>query len=169
MMGRVGIPYCWESGRMNKRVNVRFEAEEGRCDIDVLFAASEQDDQVTALMERIADPLAGLLTVSDSQGASVSLPEERIVTASSDNKKLRIDADDGTYYLKMSMQDFEKMLNPSMFLRISRYEIINLRKVERFDFSVSGTLRIEMENGTEAWASRRFIPAIKKRLQRKTS
>ena len=40
-----------------KRVNVRFEAEQGRSDIDILFAASEMDDQVTSLMDRVKDPL----------------------------------------------------------------------------------------------------------------
>jgi DNA-binding LytR/AlgR family response regulator len=67
----------------------------------------------------------------------------------------------------MPMQDAETMLNPSWFLRISRYEIVNLRKVKYFDFSVSGSLYINLENGRETWASRRFIPAIKKRLQGK--
>ncbi len=148
-----------------KRVNVRFETEEDLRIIEVLFRASEEDDQVTGLMERVADPLARILAVHDAANAAVSLPEERIITISSDNKKLKIAADDGTYWLKMPMQDAEKMLNPSWFLRISRYEIVNLRKVKQFDFSITGTLRIELEDGTEAWASRRFIPAIKKRLQ----
>jgi len=150
-----------------KRVSTRFEVEEGRRNIDVLFRASEEDEQVEALMARVADPLSSLLTVRDEADAVVTLPEERVVTISVDNKKLRIAADDGTYWMKMSMQDAEAMLNPSWFLRISRYEIVNLRKVQQFDFSISGTLRIDLEDGTETWASRRFIPAIKKRLQGK--
>ena len=155
-----------ESERM-KRVNTRFEIEEGRRNIDVLFRASEKDDQVEALMARVGDPLSGMLTVRDEADAVVTLPEERIVTISVVNKKLRIMADDGVYWLKMPMQDAETMLNPSWFLRISRFEIVNLRKVQQFDFSISGTLRIDLEDGTEAWASRRFIPAIKQRLQGK--
>ena len=150
-----------------KRVSTRFEVEEGRRNIDVLFRASEKDEQVEVLMTRVADPLSGLLTVRDESDAVVTLPEERIVTISVDNKKLRIVADDGIYWLKMPMHDAETMLNPSWFLRISRYEIVNLRKVRQFDFSISGTLRIDLEDGTETWASRRFIPAIKKRLQGK--
>lgn len=150
-----------------KRVSTRFEVEEGRRNIDVLFRASEEDEQVEALMARVADPLSSLLTVRDEADAVVTLPEERVVTISVDNKKLRIAADDGTYWMKMSMQDAEAMLNPSWFLRISRYEIVNLRKVQQFDFSISGTLRIDLEDGTETWASRRFIPAIKRRLQGK--
>ncbi len=151
-----------------KRVNVRFEAEQERSDIDILFAASEMDDQVTSLMDRVKDPLAVTWEVKDSQGASVTLPEERIVAVSVSSKKLKIDADDGVFWIKMPLQDAEKALNPSTFLRISRYEIVNLRKVKRFDFTISGTLRVEMENGTETWASRRFIPAIKERLQKKS-
>ena len=50
----------------------------------------------------------------------------------------------------MTLQDIEAALNPSTFLRVSRYDIVNLQKVERFDFSVSGTLRIELQNGWEA-------------------
>lgn len=150
-----------------KRVNTRFEADAGRRNIDVLFRASEEDEQVEALMARVADPLSGVLTVRDESDSVVTLPEERIITISVDNKKLRIVADDGAYWLKMPMQDAETMLNPSWFLRISRYDIVNLRRVRQFDFSISGTLRIDLEDGTEAWASRRFIPAIKKRLQGK--
>lgn len=61
----------------------------------------------------------------------------------------------------------EKQLHPVAFLKISRYEIINLGKVSKFDFSVTGTFRIVMKNGMVTWASRRLIPEIKKRLQGK--
>ena len=153
------------SDRM-KRVNVRFEKEQGRRDIDVLFTASEVDNQVAVLMNRVADPLSVTWEVRDDDGAAVTLQEDEIVTISVDSKRLRIVADDGVYWLKMSLQDAERALNPSMFLRVSRYEIVNLHKVRRFDFTITGTLRVELEDGTDTWASRRFIPAIKERLQK---
>ena len=149
-----------------KRVNVRFEEEAKRCDIDVLFTASQMDDQVTALMSRVEDPLVVTWSVRNERGELVTLPEERIVSISVDNRKLRIAADDGVYWMKMTLQDAEKALNPSMFLRVSRYEIVNLRKVRQFEFTLTGTLRVEMENGSDIWASRRFIPVIKKRLSK---
>lgn len=151
-----------------KRVNVRFEEEANRSDIDVLFTASQMDDQVTALMSRVEDPLVVTWSVRNERGELVTLPEERIVAISVDNRKLRIAADDGVYWLKMTLQDAEKALNPSMFLRVSRYEIVNLRKVRQFEFTLTGTLRVEMENGSDIWASRRFIPIIKKRLSKNT-
>lgn len=150
-----------------KRVNIRFEQEAERRNIDVLFTASQIDDQVTALMARVEDPLSVTWSVRSEQGEAVTLHEESIATIAVDGKKLRIVADDGVFSLKMTLQDAEKALNPSTFLRVSRYEIVNLRKVRQFEFTVGGTLRIEMENGTDIWASRRFIPIIKERLSKK--
>ena len=148
-----------------RRVNVRFIEDTSRDGIDVLFMASEEDEQVKALMARISDPLEYVWEVRDAQGNSVALPEERISSVSVDNKRLRIVAEDGTYWLKMPLADAERALNPSLFLRVSRFDIVNLRKVRRFDFSVAGALRVEMENGDEIWVSRRFIPAVKERLK----
>ena len=146
-------------------IKTQFKEKEGIQDIEVVITASEQSDAVKSLMKRIADPLAGTLLVSDAEGITTVLDEESIISISSGSKKLIIRADDGLYELRMSMQDVEKQLNPLAFIRISRYEIINLGKVRRFDFSATGTLRIEMKDGTETWASRRLIAVIKKRLQ----
>lgn len=150
-----------------KRVNVRFQTVVEREDIDILFSASEMDNQVVNLMNRVSDPLSVTWEVRDETGSYVMLSEDRIISISADRRRLRVVVDDGVYWLKMSLQDAENALNPSMFLRVSRYEIINLRKVRRFDFTVTGSLRIEMEDGTETWASRRSIPLIKERLQKK--
>ena len=146
-------------------INIRFEQNDGSQDIDVVITASEKNDEVKALIKRIEDPLADTLLVSDAEGVTTVLNEQSIISISSGSKKLKIRAGDGVYKLRMSMQEAEKKLNPYAFIRISRYEIINLAKVRRFDFSVSGTLRIEMLDGSETWASRRLIPVIKKRLQ----
>ena len=73
-------------------------------------------------------------------------------------------ADEGEFILRKSLQEAESMLRSSMFLKISRFEIVNLQKVKNFDFTISGTLRIEFEDGSFTWASRRFIPIIKQRL-----
>ena len=100
-------------------------------------------------------------------GACCPMQEERIDYLVTDNKRLRVESEDGTFWIKATMQFAEQNLNPSAFLRISRYEIINLRKVRRFDFSNSGMLSVEMEDGTRLWASRRFIPVIRERLQKR--
>ena len=150
-----------------KRVMVKLRIEEGHQGIDVLLTTAERDEQVEALMARIVDPLAGTITVLDDKGNSILLTEDRIISISADNKRLKVVSEDGSYRMRSSLLEIEGRLNPSSFLRISRYEIINLHKVRRFDFSIAGTLRIEMRDGSETWASRRYIQTIRNRLQGK--
>jgi DNA-binding LytR/AlgR family response regulator len=146
---------------------VKLRIEEGHQGIDILLTTAERDEQVEALMARIVDPLAGTITVLDDKGNSILLTEDRIISISADNKRLKVVSEDGSYRMRSSLLEIEGRLNPSSFLRISRYEIINLHKVRRFDFSIAGTLRIEMRDGSETWASRRYIQTIRSRLQGK--
>ena len=148
-----------------KRVFVQFEEDKSEANVQVLFRASSADAQVEELMNRVAEPFVGSLAVVDPGGSTVLLPLERIASISSDNKRLKVLADDEPYWFKASLQEMERVLAPNMFLRISRYEIVNLRKIRRFDFTISGTLRIEFDQGGETWASRRYIPAIRQRLK----
>ena len=148
-----------------KRVSVRFEKDRDERNITVLFRASRQDAQVEQLMNRVREPFVDTIAATDADGGTVLLPFEDITSISSDNKRLKVLADNGTYWLKGSLQEMERLLEPNMFLRISRYEIVNLRKISRFDFTISGTLRIEFGEGMETWASRRYIPQIKNRLK----
>jgi DNA-binding LytR/AlgR family response regulator len=148
-----------------KKVSVRFEEDKSKSDIDVVFTASEEDGQIMALMDRVRDPLAGTLTVYDSSSSAVKIAESDIVSISTHDKRLDIMTGDGTYELRMPLYGVVKMLHPGAFMQISRYEVINLDKVKRFDFSIAGQLQIEMKNGMITWASRRFISEIKRRLK----
>jgi hypothetical protein len=151
-------------GEQMKKIRVTFRSDPDRKDIDIVFTASEMDENVISLMKRVSDPLADTLTVYDSFGCAVALPQDHIISISSDKKKLKVVAEEGTYELRQPLRDIENRLHPVAFLKISRYEIIHLVKVRKFDFSITGSLRIEMKNGMETWASRRFISEIRKRL-----
>jgi DNA-binding LytR/AlgR family response regulator len=150
-----------------KRVIISFEQDINNRDIDVLFRASDEDAQVRNLMDRICDPFAGSLTVYDQDGCAVNIPEMNIISISTGDKKLIVMADTDTYELRMPLYEVIELLNPDAFIQISRYEIINLNKVRKFDFSISGTLQVEMAGGMKTWASRRNISEIKKRLKDK--
>ena len=150
-----------------KNVIIRFEEDKDRSDIDVIFTASEEDDQIRTLMSRVCDPLAGTLTVYDCSSSMLKIAESDIVSISTRGKRLEVRTDEGVYELRMPLYEVMKILHPGIFMQISRYEVINLDKVKRFDFSIAGQLKIEMKNGMSTWASRRFIPEIKSRLKEK--
>ena len=50
--------------------------------------------------------------------------------------------------VKKLSEDFPKMLAGSSFVRISNSEMINLKKVEHFDLSFTGTIYVKLSNQT---------------------
>lgn len=146
-----------------KKINVRFERDRTTDDIDVVIRAAEKDDQIVSLIEKLSTRESVKLTVLDRNNCSCVIDEDEIVFVSADGKNVRITATNGIYRAKQSLQSIEELLSRK-FLRVSRFELINLSMVRKYDFTLMGTLRIEFENGMETWASRRYIPQIKQRL-----
>ena len=148
-----------------KKINILFEPDETSDQINIIVRASEMDSQVSQLIEKLKESRIERITVLDSNKCPCVINESDIFFISAEGKQMRIVTVSGIYSAKQTLQSFEQLLGKS-FLRISRFEIINLRKVHKYDFTIIGTLRIEFENGMETWASRRYIPLIKEHLSR---
>ena len=146
-----------------KKLNVRFESDETLKDIEVVVRAGEEDEQVKAVIKSLTQNESDKLTLLDCDNCTCVIEENDIVFVSADGKQVSVTAKSGLYYAKQSLQSIEKILSRD-FLRVSRFEIINLKMVRKYDFTIGGTLRIEFINGMETWASRRYIPLIKERL-----
>ena len=146
-----------------KKLNVRFERDESIDSVDVIIRASERDARVDELIEKLKRSDAVTLTLLDRENCACPINEKDIVLVSSNGKQVSVTAKSGVYTAKQSLQNIEELLGRD-FLRVSRFEIINLKMVLRFDFTIGGTLRIEFKNAMETWASRRYIPLIKERL-----
>ena len=151
-----------------KRREVRLESDPSLDHIEIVIRAPQADAEVEALISRLNDHASGLLTVFDGYGAVKSLAEEEIVSAYADGRLVRIVTADGSWFTRRTLQSLEDTLDAQRFVRISRHELVNLDHVLRYDFSVAGTLRLELSNKTQTWASRRCIPAIRKRLTERT-
>ena len=147
-----------------KKIEIEFKEDNQSENIRVVFHAKEMNDEVRALMKRLETPFNDTLMVQDEKGETVVLPKADIISVSADNRKLKVVAEEGIFELHTPLRDMQYQLDDADFLKISRYEIINLHKVKRFDFSVSGSLKITMKNDLETWASRRFIADIRDRL-----
>ena len=146
-----------------KKINVRFEQDKTVDSIEIVIRANERDAQITDLMERLAQRESFRLIALDKNECPSVIDEKDSVFLSADGKDVRIVTINGIYRARQSLRSFEETLSRT-FLRVSRFEIISLKMVRKYDFTIGGTLRIEFKNGMETWASRRYIPLIKERL-----
>ena len=147
-----------------KTIRVHFEPEPALDHIDVVIRAPEMDEDVSALMDQLSGHPPDTLMAFDGAGNLCSLSAGDVVMASVEGKLVSIVTENGKWFTRRTLQSLEDELDSRWFIRVSRYELVNLRKVLRYDFTLAGTLRLELAGGMETWASRRCIPAIRKRL-----
>ena len=145
---------------------VRFECDPALDSVEIVVRAPKEDDEVVALIEHLTES-PGALTVYDAKGIARVLTPDEVITASMEGKHVRVVTADGVWHTRRTLQSLENALAGRQFVRVSRHELVNLDKVLRYDFTIAGSLRLELVNGMETWASRRCIPDIRKRLMGK--
>ena len=147
-----------------KQIKIHFEQDSLLPHIEVLIRSSEQDEQVMGLIRKISDEDPDFLVITDINNISNTIMMNDILLLSVSGKYVMLKTESETYTVRQSLQNLENILDMKKFIRISRHEIVNLSKVKHFDFTLSGTLRLQLVNGTETWASRRCVPLIRKRI-----
>ncbi|MBR0231504.1 MAG: LytTR family transcriptional regulator DNA-binding domain-containing protein [Clostridia bacterium] len=152
---------------MNREVKIRFEEDpEANC-IEICIRALKRDQGIDELIASISAALPEMITATGADGAFIKISTADIVSVSVNGKYLQIVTEKDRYIVRQSLHDFEEKLDAKNFVRISRYEIVNIGKIKKYDFTLGGTLRLELAGGMETWASRRSIPLIRKKLTEK--
>lgn len=135
-------------------------------DIDerkVIIVTEAVDAEIEALMERISRERPQMLAGFSDDSVTLLAPEEIIRIYAAAGKVYAVTVDD-EFILKMRLYELESRLGQGIFVRVSNSEIVNLRKVRKFDLSYTGTIRVDLVNGDNTFVSRRYIGKIKKAL-----
>lgn len=67
------------------------------------------------------------------------------------------------YLIKARLYNIEEILDKS-FIKINQSSIANVKKIQKFDASISGTLKVIFKNGHTDYVSRRNVKNVKERL-----
>lgn len=153
---------------MSELLDVKLIIEEGWPKLTVYIKNSVRNDDVEAL-------IAAIQAFSDKKmpmipayfhDSLVMLPQRNIVRLYISNRKVMIETTERTYEVRKTLKDLEEVLDAERFVRISQSETINLRKVKNFDFSATGTIGVELENGESTFVARRRIKDVKEALSK---
>ena len=151
---------------MKERVKVRIDLD-ASCQVpEVVIRTAKKGELVQRLVsaiERCARSNAARIAVFDGSTALL-LSQEDILRVYTEPRKLMVCADGGTYEARCSLKDMEKTLDPENFVRISRFEIINMERVSGFDVSLSGTIQVKFDDGSATFVARRYVQSIEQRL-----
>lgn len=92
------------------------------------------------------------------------LPLADIYRFYTENSQVLAETETETYTVRLRLYELEENLGETEFIRISQGELINLSLVQQFDLSFSGTIRVELKNGSTTFVSRRYVKKIKQAL-----
>ena len=138
------------------------------CHDPVILIRTNQKNQ------RVEDIIHAIETCADSypmiagyrDNGLEMLSQRDIFRVYNEARKVRIHTAGEVFESKKKLTWLETVLNPDRFIRISRSEIVNIRKIDRFDFSVAGTVHIIFDDGSMTWAARRYVSAIQQAIIR---
>lgn len=143
-------------------------------EIEIKIDSSCKEPKIIVVTDILTDEVKGILKklsedslkmIAGFRDETLTLLEQadiiRIYTYSG---KVAAVTDEGEYTLRLRLYELEERLDQGCFVRISNSEIINLKKVKGFDLSFSGTICVNMCNGTVTYVSRRYITKIKRVL-----
>ncbi len=140
------------------QVEIRIEASAKEPKVVIL--TDEMTEEVREIVQRLSQPEPKVL--AGFSGDTVKLLEqEKILRIYASGGKVFAVTEDGEYGLRLRLYEAEQRLRGDRFVRISNSEIVNLKKVRKFDLSISGTVCVCLTDGSVSYVSRRYVSKIK--------
>lgn len=128
---------------------------------EVLVYAKKPSALTEAIERLVAEDGVELIGYKDREMTRLELSEILRFTVE-DNKVYAVTASE-PLQLKCRLYQLEERL-PAHFVKIHQSCIANLKKVKRFDASLSGALKVIFQNGDVDFVSRRQLKTVKERL-----
>ena len=128
---------------------------------EVVIYAREKTQLIEDIENLINDNAFELIGYSGYE--AVNLRTDEVVCFLVEEGKVYAITDKNRFRLKCRLYQLEETL-PENFVKINQSCIANIKKIERFDTSVSGTLLIKFKNGYKDYVSRRQMKAVKERF-----
>ncbi len=144
-------------------MQIELKIEEGCTDPKVIIITDRMTDSINRAINILSENTPEMLAGFRDDAAEVISPHDIFRIYACDGKTIAV-INDKEYYLRLRLYEAEEKLGVYDFVRISNSELVNLKKVKKFDMSLSGTICVSMTDGTVTYVSRRYVKKIKQIL-----
>lgn len=129
----------------------------------ILVITDKISDEVNAIIKKFSDEQHTIIAGFKEELVEILEPDA-IYRILAQNGKVIAETNHGDYVIRLRLYEAEQRFASYHFVRISNSEIINLKKVKKFDLSLAGTICVTLLNESVTYVSRRYIAKIKKVL-----
>ena len=141
-------------------MKIEFIRDPAQKEAKIAVIAAKKDACVTALVEELERTYQSTVN-GYGEGGVVPLYQKDIISVWSEGQHVRCRTHEGVFDLHARLYEMEETLDAHTFVRISKCEIVNVRKILRLDVSLSGTVGVILEDGVKTYTSRRYMKNLK--------
>lgn len=127
---------------------------------EVIVYAHEKSRLVSSIEKLVSDN-AELIGYNGKTAVKINLSE--VYCFVTERNKVYAVTEKEKLQMKLRLYQLEEIADEN-FVKINQSCIANIRTIERFDASVSGTMRVVFKNGYTDYVSRRQMKTVKERL-----
>ena len=145
-------------------MQIRPEINSRYTEMEIHVCNDEMTDEVRDVCGQLHSFFDTSLTGTDEAGNRCILRPAEIYSFYAEGQKVfALDASK-KYTVSQKLYELEKDYENLCFVRISKSEIINYKRIRNLDMSLSGTIKVIMKNGYETFSSRRNVAKLKELL-----
>lgn len=134
-------------------------------ELHVLLTKAERDEEVLKVLRLLEASThhTTVLALNVAEGIEL-VAKADIVSLTVQQNELTIATMNHHYRTKGPLYRFVTQLDETIFVQISKSTVVNLKKISRLTYSFSGNMLAIMVDGQELSVSRRYLPALKKKI-----
>lgn len=140
-------------------MKVKIQVDPASTDEYVEFHVRKITDDVSRFAE-IMEKSDSILTGTDQYDRIVIISPDEIVALHAEKKWCRIFTDTADFSCRKRLYELEDLLGPD-FMRISKSNIVNIRKIKSVEAVFNGMMLLHMKNGSKEYVSRTYLPDLK--------
>ena len=130
----------------------------------VIIYAKTINEEISKIVDNLQNKNSNTLNAFKDEEIYI-LNQDDIQSIYAEDGKIFARTEKNQYLLKKRLYELEEILDVKKFVRISNSEIVNIKKVEKINFKLTGTIVLYFKNGNITYVSRRYIKKIKEFLE----
>ncbi len=144
-------------------MQLRIIIDEG-CEEQVVVYARKRSEITEKIEQFISELNSEELLGYDENKRIYNIELNDVICFNIEDNKVIAQTKNSKLWIKLRMYQLEEELDEK-FVKINQSCIINIKKIKKFDASISGTLGVTLVNGYTDYVSRRQLKTVKERLK----
>ncbi|AUN13334.1 response regulator [[Clostridium] sordellii] len=129
-------------------------------EIQVILKSPDMDEETLEILEKLKTRKTKyILGKKDKKIYILDINEVYIFY--SENQKVFVETNECKYEVEERLYEIEENLKSTSFVRVSKFAVVNMKKVRNIDMHFNGNLTMNLINNKKENISRRYISKIK--------